>query len=113
MLLYRSLVLGLIGALIMLEVARTGPTHRGLRWASPPAAVPTIVDVSRVALDAGADVAPVLGLHPGERIASIDDAAVGDASAALTAIRAARGGQYIDLDVAHAGGDRRVLVLVH
>ena len=111
MLLYRSLVLGLIGALIMLEIGRTGPARGG--GATPAVAMPTIVDVSRYALDAGADVAPLLGLHPGERIASIDDAAVGDASAALAAIRAARGGEYIDLEVARAGGDRRVLVLVH
>jgi hypothetical protein len=115
MLLYRSLVLGLIGALIMLEVARTGPAHPGMRWATAEraAAAPTIVDVSRHALDAGADVAPLLGLHPGERVAAIDDARVVDAGAALAAIRAARGGEYIDLDVARAGGARRVLVLVH
>ncbi len=114
MLLYRSLVLGLLGALIMLEVGRTGPGHRGMRWMHEPVvAMPTIVDVSRYALDAGADVAPLLGLRPGERIASIDDAKVGDAEAAVEAIRVARGGEYIDLDVARAGGDRRVLVLVH
>lgn len=115
MLLYRSLVLGLIGALIMLEVARSGPAHHVLHAdaSASVAASPTIIDVSRLALDVGADVAPVLGLRPGERIAAIDDAPVGDASAAVAAIRGARAGEYLDLDVQRAGAARRVLVLVH
>lgn len=110
MVLYRSLVLGLLGALVMLEVARTGPPHHGFALS---AVMPTIVDVSRPALDAGADVAPVLGLRPGERIAAIDDAPVDEAGAAIAAIRGAHAGEYLDLDVQRVGGARRVLVLVH
>ena len=113
MLLYRSLVLGLIGALIMLVVTRSAPAHDAPPASSDVAIAPTIVDVSRPALDVGADVAPALGLRPGERIAAIDDAPIGDATAALAAIRGARAGEYLDLDVQRAGAARRVLVLVH
>jgi len=106
---YRSLVLGLVGALVLIEATRVR------RPAPAPIPAPTIVDVSRQALGDGAvDVAPVVGLRPGERIAMIDDAAVVDGAAALgTALRAAEPGQFVDLDVRRAGGDRRVLVLVH
>jgi hypothetical protein len=112
MLLYRSLVLGLVGAIVMLEVARSAePPVRA--EAAPRPDAPTIVDVSRPALAAGGDVSPALGLRPGERIAAIGDTPVADAGAVLAAIRGARGGQYLDLDVARAGRARRVLVLVH
>ena len=115
MLLYRSLVLGLVGALVMLQVARNGtPPLEGTAQAErPPSEVPTIVDVSRPALAAGGDVSPALGPRPGERIAAIDHAPVADVGAAVAAIRGARAGQYLDLDVARAGRARRVLVLVH
>jgi hypothetical protein len=115
MLLYRSLVLGLVGSLLMLEVARNGtpPLEAAARAEPPPSCAPTIVDVSRPALAAGGDVAPALGLRPGERIAAIGDAPVADEGAAVAAIRDARPGQYLDLDVMRAGGSRRLLVLVH
>jgi S1-C subfamily serine protease len=115
MMLYRSLVLGLVGALLMLQVAQNGapPLEGEARAAPPPVDLPTIVDVSRPALAAGGDVAPALGLRPGERIAAIDDAPVTDTLAAVAAIRGARAGQYLDLDVMRAGRARRVLVLVH
>jgi S1-C subfamily serine protease len=106
MVLYRSIVLGLVAALVMLELGR---------WQRPSThpASPTIVDVSRAALASGADVAPVLGLHPGERIAAIDDTPVRDGGAVISAIRDAHAGQYVDLDVRRAGAARRVLVLIH
>ncbi|HTJ42327.1 MAG TPA: hypothetical protein VL463_09555 [Kofleriaceae bacterium] len=107
MVLYRSIVLGLVAALVMLELGRAARPEPQVR------ALPTIIDVSRPALASGGDVAPALGLRPGERIAAIDDAPVRDASAALAQIRDARSGQFLDLDVHRAGGDRRVLVLVH
>jgi hypothetical protein len=106
---YRSLILGLVGALVLIEATR-------VRHARPrPGPASTIVDVSQRALDQGAvDVAPVVGLRPGERIAMIDDAVVVDGASALgVALHAAHPGQYVDLDVRRAGGDRRVLVLVH
>ena len=118
MLLYRSLVLGLVGSLVMLEAARSAmpPIETEAHATAPADAAadaPTIVDVSRPALGAGADVAPALGLRPGERIAAIDDAPITDVGAAVSAIRGARAGQFLDLDVARAGRARRVLVLVH
>ncbi len=115
MLLYRSLILGLVGALVMIEAARSGHTPRP-RVALSDGAPPTIaiVDVSRRALDAGADVGPVVGLHPGERIARLDDQPVTDGTSAIgAAIRGAEPGQYLDVDVTRSGGQRRILVLVH
>jgi hypothetical protein len=122
MMLYRSLVLGLIGTLVMLEAARSAPA---LHVSAPPgaaataaaaAALPTIVDVSRRALDGdvGIDLGAVVGLHPGERVASVDDRPVGDGTSAVTAaLRDAGPGQFLDLDVRRPGGGRRVLLLVH
>lgn len=115
--LYRSLLLGLVGAVLLMEATHTAPRggeRRAIAAAPAARAAPTIVDVARGALDAQIDVGLVLGLRPGERVAAIDDAPVGDGrEAAVAAIRDAPAGRYLDLDVARAGATRRVLVLVH
>jgi len=111
MMLYRSLVLGLVGALILIEVGRPSPRAVGATDAS---SAPTIVDVSRAALDTGVDVGPVVGLRLGERVARVDDQPVSDGMVAVSeAIRTAAPGQFLDLDVLRGGAARRVLVLVH
>ncbi|MEZ4403740.1 MAG: hypothetical protein R3B06_27195 [Kofleriaceae bacterium] len=103
---YRSVVLGLLGALALLAATRGQPPP------TPPAAArDAIVDVSRQA--AGDRVLALLGLGPGERVT-----AIGDAPATLedvpAAWRALASGSYLDLTVAGPGGAaRRVLVLAH
>jgi hypothetical protein len=109
MMLYRSLVLGLVGALVLLEVARSGPASP-----PPPRETPTIIDVSRAALASPIDLGPLFGLKPGERIARLDDRPLSDGTSEVgAAIRTAFPGQYLDLDVLRPDGARRVLVLVH
>jgi hypothetical protein len=115
MLLYRSLVLGIVGAIILLEVARPTPAPRLRPLIEMAPVAPTLVDVSRQALDVAAvDPAPVIGLRPGERIARVDETPVVDGAAAFGArLRSARAGDFLDLDVRRGERARRVLVLVH
>ena len=111
MMLYRSLVLGLLGALILLVARHPARPAPGASEPTGPRA--TIVDISHDALVAGADVQPALGLAPGERVVAIDDQPVRDRAAVGSAIESAEHGRFVDLDVRRAGTTRRVLVLVH
>jgi len=106
MLLYRSAVLGLLGALLLLVAERGGHRPR-------PAAVdaPVVVDVSRTAL-AAAQIPPaaLVGTRPGERIVAVD----GEAHRALEdAWALTPEGGFVDVELAGRGARRRVLLLVH
>jgi hypothetical protein len=109
MLLYRSLVVGLLAAnLVMLAHQQRGvhvvymhgqdcyPSHRVASLA-PPARVapPTIVDVSP--LVPHDQLLSLVHLQPGEQITSVDS----------------RGDAYTDVTLRGARGERRVLLLVH
>ncbi len=115
MLLYRSLVLGIVGALVLLQISSPAPRARPRPMVPMAPSAPTLVDVSRRALDAGpVDPSPVIGLRPGERIARVDEQPVVDGAAAFGArLRSARAGDFLDLDVRRGAAARRVLVLVH
>lgn len=123
MLLFRSIALGLLGAIFYLLATRPTtivvrqpepieiPNLSGIRGLpSPPG--PTIVDVAR-----GVDwtVLPSLvRLAEGEHVATIDDAPVAndlEAGSMLAAKWAQH--RYIDLEVRGPRGDRRVLMLLH
>jgi hypothetical protein len=115
MMVYRSLVVGLLGALVLLyTVPRPGAGVRETAAAVEvdPSPEATLVDVSRRA--AGADPMPLLGLHPGERVAAIDGVA---ADGLALAVRWAytHPGEYLDIEVTGGGttSARRILVLVH
>ncbi|HUQ04157.1 MAG TPA: hypothetical protein VM261_16775 [Kofleriaceae bacterium] len=108
---YRSLVVGLLGALVLLiaaprrEVRVVRESAAAVEVATPDEA--TVVDVSRRA--AGADPMPLLGLRPGERIAAVDGVA-GDSITLAARWAQAEPGRYLDVELA---GGRRILVLVH
>lgn len=118
MMLYRSLVVGLLGAIAMLVASR--PDSAPAAAASVPvpavaAADPlpdaTVIDVSRA--HAGADPMPLLGLSPGERVIAIDGVTTDGARLAGRWDQAFPG-EYLDLGVRGVAGDeRRILVLVH
>lgn len=119
--LYRSLVVGLLGAIALLvaslPAAATRPQVRDARAAvaprllSPPVPEATVVDVSRAR--AGADVMPLLGLAPGDRIVTIDGAPA-DGVLLAAQWQASGPGTYLDVGVRGPRGDeRRILVLVH
>jgi hypothetical protein len=111
MMVYRSLVVGLLGALVLLVAA----PRREVRVVRERAAAvevtapgdATVVDVSRRA--AGVDPMPLLGLRPGERVAAVDGVA-GDSITLAARWAYAAPGQYVDVEIA---GGRRILVLVH
>jgi len=104
MMLYRSLVLGLLGALLLLQVEgrRSAPAPAAPVGAAADAA-PTIVDVSRSALAAaGLTIEDVVGVRPGERLVSADGS------------RGPVGADgYVDFELARGAQQRRVVVLVH
>ncbi len=114
MMLYRSLVVGLLGAIAMLVAARppapvaSAPTG----VAEPALAAPrdTLVDAR---LGAG-PVLGLLGLAPREHIVAIDDVGCSACEEDLEArwrLTVAR--EYLDVTVATPRGERRVLVLAH
>lgn len=118
MMVYRSLVVGLLGAIALLVAARpaAGPggapvvvdARADAAWS---AAEATVVDVSRRA--AGADPMPLVGLAPGERVVEVDGAA-GDGATLVARWADAAPGQFVDVGARTAGGGaRRILVLVH
>ena len=120
MLLFRSIVVGLLGACCLLLAARPRceiavrsvpalPTHAPT-WES---LRPTIVDVAP--LVAPGELAKLVRLSPGEHVIAIDDARVaGDLEAgALLAKVDLAPKHYVDLTVAGPLGERRVLVLLH
>lgn len=117
---YRSLVVGLLGAIALLvasqPAAATRPQVRDERVVvAPRALVPahdaTVVDVSRAR--AGADLMPLLGLAPGEGVVAVDGAPA-DGVALAAHWRHSVPGAYLDVGVRSPRGDeRRILVLVH
>jgi hypothetical protein len=115
MMLYRSLVLGMLGAIALLIAS----PHPGAPAESAAAAVmvepegppeSAVVDVSRER--AGNDVLPVLGLQPGERVLAVDGMP-GDARLLIASWFDAEPGDFMDLAVRGPAGERRILVLVH
>jgi len=118
MMLYRSLVLGLVGALILIQVDRAVHAPRVVRIANTgnvaPPETPTVVDVSRDALAAAGRDPSTVGLDRGERITAVDSLAVRDGGIALRdALDGAAPGTFVDLEIARGGAARRVLVLLH
>lgn len=101
MTLYRSLVLGLLGACLYLLAARPAPVVHPAptRWVHAPAIasqrpVPTLIDVSsQMSSD---QLVSLVRLGPGEHIATLDDHRA-----------------YVDVTVQGLRGERRVLLLVH
>ncbi len=117
MMMYRSLVVGLLGAIALLVATGSHPPpDAGAASADPPAEATAddaarVVDVSRVR--AGPDLMPLLGLAPGERVVSLDGNAA-DGLALATAWSHTASGGYLDVGVRGGAGDeRRILVLVH
>lgn len=114
MMVYRSIVVGLLGALVLLVAAppRATPVLVATPVAVAPSSEAAVVDVSRRA--AGDDPMPLLGLRPGERVAAVDGVA---ADSVVLAGRWAQAfpGEYLDIEVAGGGtaAARRILVLVH
>jgi hypothetical protein len=120
MLLFRSIVVGLLGACCLLLAVRPRceiavrslpafPAHVSA-WEGPR---PTIIDVAP--LMAQGEVAKLVRLAPGEHVIAVGDAHVaGDVEAgAVLATVDQRPGRYVDLTVAGPLGERRVLVLLH
>ena len=106
MFVYRSLVVGLLGAIALL-IAFRSPTPF-----SPP------VDLGRDSVvDArlgGGGVVALLGLIPRERIVAIDDQACVACDQELEARwQRSAAHQYVDVTIATPSGERRVLVLSH
>ena len=120
MLLFRSIVVGLLGACCLMLAARPrceiavrsapGPRLLPSTWAGPP---PTLIDVAP--LVAPGELANLLRLSRGEHVIAVDDARVaGDLEAgALLAKVDLAPKHYVDLTVAGPLGERRVLVLLH
>ena len=116
MLLFRSLALGLLSACFFLLAFR--PTYVVRVEPAAPARVatatgPTLVDVGQGVSSAA--ITQLVHLAPDEHIIAIDDRPVADdldAGAALATHPLWPGG-YIDLTVAAATHQRRVLVLFH
>ncbi len=105
MLVFRSLVLGLLGACaILLAQAANRPI---VVQAATPANRATIIDVA----PGVSDVTPLLSLAPGEHVLAVGERAVLTDLEAGAAIRDlhALPGAYVDLTTT----ERRVLVLLH
>ena len=120
MLLFRSIALGLLGAIVWLLATHTSTTkiehERELvaigSGTQKPGPAPTIIDVAP-GLSA-TQIAQLVKLGPNERVTSVDDRAVTgnlDAGTVMTA----EGRHFVDLTVsgAAARSERRVLVLIH
>lgn len=105
MLVFRSLVLGLLGACaILIAQAVNRPL---IVQAAAPQNPATIIDVA----PGVSDVIPLLRLAPGEHVLSVGDRRVLTDLEAGAAIRETRPepGRYVDLTTT----ERRVLVLLH
>jgi len=130
MLVYRSLVLGLLGACVMLLAQRpatyihiASPAPDGniafgmFPAAAPPRTTipPTIIDVATAASGDAIALSSLLHLAPDERIVAVQDEQVdADAASALTSFGWPKSaGRYTDLTVSGPRGERRVLVLMH
>src|SRR5262245_11409702 len=108
---FRVLVLGLLGADLLLQITRPYEIRVERFDRSPVNA--SIIDVAR---SVRADQLPaVVRLGPGERVVAVDGEPVADdlAAGAALASHAVAARTYIDLELAGPGGSRRVLVLLH
>jgi len=117
MMMYRALVVGLLGAIALLVAldpdSRPRPAAVAVADVAPDDEVPAtaVVDVARA--HAGADPMPLLGLHPGERVTAVDGV-VTDGVGLIGRWDQAFPGEYVDVAVRDgAGHERRILVLVH
>ena len=118
MLLFRSLSIGLLGACFCLLAMRPAYEVRiasapPLFIAPPSQPTATIVDVAPG--QGPIQIARLIALGPGERIVAVDDRHVaGTLDAGVVLASHAMGAQqYVDLEIAGASGERRVLVLLH
>ena len=115
MLLFRSVALGLLGAIAWLLATHASPVtriqhERELVAVANTAAVPTIIDVAP-GLSA-TQIAQLVRLGPDERVTSVDDHAVtGNLDAGTVIVPAGR--HFLDLTIGRAHTERRVLVLIH
>jgi hypothetical protein len=119
MMLYRSLVLGMLGA-IALMVASPRPAPSAAADPAAPVTVITtdaprdgltVVDVSRAA--ARGDLLPLLGLTPGERVVGIGGIPAVTADL-VTRWQYTLAEKYLDIAVrGERGEERRILVLAH
>ena len=113
MLLFRSLVLGLLGACCLLLATRPAArvVERIVYRPGPPVA--TIIDVS-----AGvppAQLGSLVHLDPGEHVIAVDDrAVVDDLDAGAVLAQLDPRPAFVDLQVSGGhGGQRRVVLLLH
>lgn len=135
MLVFRSMVLGLLGACVLL-LAQRPITHIHVDASRPsvvaslaapasPTPAPTIIDLalrycypntSGVHACFASEPLELLKLAPGERVTAVGDTQVEGWWAIKQALdgQAYRGdGQYIDLTIAGGDGERRALLLLH
>jgi hypothetical protein len=118
MLVYRSVVVGLLAACCLLVARRQRIEVRMAVPAQPHvstwgAAPPQIIDVAP--LIAPGELAKLLRLAPAERVVAVDDTPTGDnfEAGALLARLDVGSQRYVDLTVTGPLGERRVLVLMH
>ena len=116
MLVFRSVALGLLGAIAWLLATHASPVtriqhERQLVAVTNSAVVPTIIDVAP-GLSA-TQIAQLVRLGPDERVTSVDDRAVTGNLDAGTVIGAPSGRRFLDLTIGRANSERRVLVLIH
>jgi hypothetical protein len=117
MLVYRSVVVGLLAACCLLLAQRQRIEIRVPATHVPPPAWesprPTIVDVAP--LIAPGELGKLVRLAPGERVVAVDDTPTTDTLEAGALLAKADVGprRYVDLTVTGPLGERRVLVLMH
>ena len=123
MLLFRSVALGLLGAIAWLLATHSSPVtriqhEREVVAVATKAPVPTIIDVAP-GLSA-TQIAQLVRLGPDERVTSVDDRTVTGNLDAGTVIASsalpnnvASGRRFLDLTIGRAHGERRVLLLIH
>lgn len=113
MLVFRSVALGLLGAIAWLLATHASPVtriERELVAVASKSDVPTIIDVAP-GLSA-TQIAQLVRLGPDERVTSVDDRRVtGNLDAGTVIVPAGR--HFLDLTIGRANTERRVLVLIH
>lgn len=120
MLVFRSVSVGLLGAVLYFVAAAPPTTVRVVEHAVAAMPVPTVSnapDVTIVDIAPGIDIVTLVSLvklDPGERIVTVDGRPVENNLVAGAAISARAGTRsYVDLEVASRTGKRRVLLLLH
>jgi hypothetical protein len=98
---------------IRLEVVRPEVVHTEVVRPALPTPGVSIVDVAEQV--GPAKLAELVYLNGGERVSAINDRPIADDQLAIEAISSLplRAGDYVDLTVTSATGERRVLVLLH